>query len=842
MTAITPTPIGTDLLTDIRSTIDRVHELEEQVRRVGSGDIALGVITPGHLSFTPTILTNNQWVLSTPDNRERFYFDADGQNYYRGLGHVWRSQADSEIMRLDNTGVLWLGGGNDSNLYRLTAGWLKTDQNFYASGHIQTDSNFYVKAGALYFGSGDDTNLYRLGANQLKTDDNLFVESSAGPTLLTLKQLGTSYGGTAQRLYSNNTTSVNGAIEVLRGTSGSEATQLVIWFDGKLWWDASTQLYRAVSGTLETKGNLQIGLESSLSLQTNPGSDATPSLTGIGFYSRKTATESHQFKIYTAPVGGGFGVTPNSFSIWDYPVASVGGGSHERFTIQPSAGDPAFLSTLTITSDGDLLISNTGADGSRGAISFDSDTNLYRSAAGALKTDGDLTVGDDLTIGAVSGTGATTNYLSSGIAWRTYGNIADTQAKFRIDFDGQLVWGVGGTTAADTNLYRATAGNVLKTDDAFQAVGDINARVDAATRTIIGEAVSGKAGIAFGSSLDTNLYRENASVLRTDDNLDVGQNLTVGWLTGGGITEYTAAANTAYRVFNAGNESQPMFQVSGAGVMGWGPGGSTAPDTNLYRTGANELKTDDTLRVVGRTTVRHGVTAEQVNIGDVGNSGAAGITFGTAEDTNLYRSSAGNRLVTDDIFQSGAGFAGPSGTTLPASPIDGQEYFWFPAIASNSYTVPYWHMRYVSANNRWHYVGGGYAKYWATGSQAITGLGGGWVHVNGIDLTIPKFGWWEVIGHVNLASLTADAWIEQYITTSQAGGDTGLGSVGEAGARVGNTTGADARSTIHFAGAVDLTNTAESRLRHAIAAPSYSVNCTIVGTSFFELRPSWVTP
>jgi len=47
-----------------------------------------------------------------------------------------------------------------------------------------------------------------------------------------------------------------------------------------------------------------------------------------------------------------------------------------------------------------------------------------------------------------------------------------------------------------------------------------------------------------------------------------------------------------------GSGGANAFQRDGAGKMSWGDGAS-APDTNLYRSGANALKTDDTLVIAG---------------------------------------------------------------------------------------------------------------------------------------------------------------------------------------------------------------------------------------------------
>jgi hypothetical protein len=112
---------------------------------------------------------------------------------------------------------------------------------------------------------------------------------------------------------------------------------------------------------------------------------------------------------------------------------------------------------------------------------------------------------------------------------------ADTQPAFRILGDGKVEWGVGGTTALDVNLYRSAA-NVLKTDDTLQ----------------VGTAVT-----------------------LTPPNADLG--------------------NAAYDVWVTG-ETQRRWYVARNGDMTWGSG-SAAGDTNLYRSAADTLKTDDSLLV-----------------------------------------------------------------------------------------------------------------------------------------------------------------------------------------------------------------------------------------------------
>ncbi len=55
---------------------------------------------------------------------------------------------------------------------------------------------------------------------------------------------------------------------------------------------------------------------------------------------------------YTAPVGGGFGVPANSYSIWQYPPNSVPGCCLNRLTILPALASTDTGGTVTIDQNG----------------------------------------------------------------------------------------------------------------------------------------------------------------------------------------------------------------------------------------------------------------------------------------------------------------------------------------------------------------------------------------------------------------------------------------------------------------------------------------------------------
>lgn len=270
------------------------------------------------------------------------------------------------------------------------------------------------------------------------------------------------------------------------------------------------------------------------------------------------------------------------------------------------------------------------------------DTNLYRSAAGTLKTDGILRavlgLRSDARVYAETGTGLEV-YIGR--------DAAGTSPT--------VVWG------GDTNLYRGGA-LTLKTDGQLLAVSRIIAYYNTTGQaTIGGVGPSSQAGIVLGSGNDTNLYRSAVGRLSTDGELFIAKSVVVdatnvgGKLYFGSATDtdlYRSAANTLKtdgKIIAAndigglsdvyarqGVSSQVVLApVSGnAGILF-----GSSFDTNLFRTGADTLKTDDQLIVGGQLFMR--TTA---------GFGAAAIWFGTSDDAVLYRSGAG-ALKTDGLFR-----------------------------------------------------------------------------------------------------------------------------------------------------------------------------------------------
>ncbi len=148
----------------------------------------------------------------------------------------------------------------------------------------------------------------------------------------------------------------------------------------------------------------------------------------------------------------------------------------------------------------------------------------------------------------------------------------DAVRRLNINADGSHEWS-DGTAAADTNLYRSAA-NVLKTDDQLSSVGLLSATAGTSTAVIAQASADGTASLGVlvvnpsttaKRAIDVRLVGDTVSRLRIDQ--------------------------------SAG---------SGSGTIMFGDG--TTADTNLYRSAADTLKTDDTFSALIETTTS-GLTA-----------------------------------------------------------------------------------------------------------------------------------------------------------------------------------------------------------------------------------------
>ena len=224
---------------------------------------------------------------------------------------------------------------------------------------------------------------------------------------------------------------------------------------------------------------------------------------------------------------------------------------------------------------------------------------------------------------------------------------ADTQPAFRILGDGTHSWGAGGASAPDTTLSRSAAG-ILKAAQHFRAGLDLYAQDGGATQVRIGNN-GGNASVDFGSAMDTRLYRNGVGVLGTDGWLKIGANTA-----NEGIRFYDPASNGYGAIWRSNADGALHLQAqtglylrpTGAAKI-WISNETGVADTNLYRSAADTLKTDDSFYSAVDIAANLGSVANQIWLQASGR-----IVFGTALDTNLYRSAA-DILKTDDALEVG---------------------------------------------------------------------------------------------------------------------------------------------------------------------------------------------
>lgn len=294
-----------------------------------------------------------------------------------------------------------------------------------------------------------------------------------------------------------------------------------------------------------------------------------------------------------------------------------------------------------------------GATASAGSI-FDV-LELLSAAGGILTIDGTTTVDGNIGVTGL----VTTEALSDNHPQVALNQNAGPSNEPGITFGN-------GTDAPDLTLYRVN-GSILKTDDQFHAESiihsdqyfDLYQDGDIWQRVVLGmdTALGGEAGLRLGNGIDapdTNLYRDAANTLMTDDQF---------------VVEF---AGTALEVRH-GNGGQRVsvltdtdkVRLKNTMVLEWEDGAGSW-DTNLYRDGADILRTNDNFKADGYVGGAQDGSGEAFRVGgdasiwDVDQSNTMNIrggqtpslailTLGSDGDTNLYRGAA-NTLKTDDAF------------------------------------------------------------------------------------------------------------------------------------------------------------------------------------------------
>src|SRR5215472_2786675 len=658
-----------------RWAVDNTAKLLWADGTIATADTNLYRVAPGILAtdnnlrvFTGQGTTSTFWEMNTMALRYADAADSAG---------VFRISTHKNIGGTNNAGIAFGGGGAisiDTNLYRIAAGILQKDGSFRAIGspnNLGFDFNPSSSAGlalrsiigaatqplftatyngTLNWGPGGstatDTQLYRSGVNTLATSASLY----AGSFNATTNASGAA-GFYATALASNGFT--------MAAKQGTDTTgwRFTIGADGLHAWGpgaaAATDVnfYRFNPGQLNTDGEIiaqgkltGVGAHFT-SYPTTAAGIALRCLVQGESYARfalwnidgslhwgpggTTAQDVNLYRYaasFLATDGGiraGIGTALGGISSY---IAYASGDTGYRWTATNNgtlnwgpgnAGTDTNLyrsSAQVLATDGQLVARNGqsgmqviigNAAGKGAGFIFDpsSDTNLYRSYAAGLKTDGTLIAGTGYIAQNTSGTGFYYNPATA-VGSALYSTVgAEANGRFRIAYDGTHQWGPGGATAFDITLQRSTG--ILDTN-ALIRVGTIgtnpyNQGFQYAPATAVGSAltvaVSGDTANRFQTTYagsivwgtgaapgDTNLYRGNAGQLQTD-----GTWTSTGPSGATGFWRYGSASGW-FGVSQVSGEANYRWGVDVNGLMQWGPGGATAADCRLYRSGAKTLQ------------------------------------------------------------------------------------------------------------------------------------------------------------------------------------------------------------------------------------------------------------
>jgi len=189
-------------------------------------------------------------------------------------------------------------------------------------------------------------------------------------------------------------------------------------------------------------------------------------------------------------------------------------------------------------------------------------TDLFLSGANILGTTNHFKAWGSIT--AVGGIYTGGSIVSDTADTDSLGSTSKEWLNLYIGDAGKIFLGL----AQDVNLYRDSA-NWLKTDDDFEC----------AKGTVWISHDSGQ--LKIGSAADCILYRGAADQIFTDDLI---------------LSRRTNTTDYAFATRIDADASWFRFAVQAGGALVWGAGEAT-PDTNLYRSAANILKTDDSFLI-----------------------------------------------------------------------------------------------------------------------------------------------------------------------------------------------------------------------------------------------------
>lgn len=242
----------------------------------------------------------------------------------------------------------------------------------------------------------------------------------------------------------------------------------------------------------------------------------------------------------------------------------------------------------------------------------------------------------------------------------------DSQPRLQVLPNGTLMFGAGGTATPDTTLYRVANGT-LRTSGNFIVGGRLEAGtyvVDRITNYPTNPLkISADSG-ALVMSANNGIYLNGTTMLSGPVRIgNYGQSGYVSTNIGGPIDQRVHPDSPVAFTITTHTDPNPRLRIDTSGAINFGSGGTSAPDTNLYRPSPDTLKTDDKLTAGGGLNLDAG-TVLTLNSGAItaskpyhalrteGNTSTDDlqtITGGTAGDMLVLRlATAGQSITAQD--------------------------------------------------------------------------------------------------------------------------------------------------------------------------------------------------